>query len=144
MNVNKNMIRRLGILALVAAAVVLLVGCSTESDGVSITDRINQLASDLNNNYSQVYLNWHPESNTRQIAADPDTLNTEFPPDESGTYTITNIVVDGSNATATFNSERTFLDDAATFQMLQDGDDWFIDSLTVGNNVSLNSILGRP
>ena len=140
MNVNKKLLRRAVVFVVVAAAVVLLVGCPTDSDGVSVTDRINQLASDLNDNYSQVYLNWHPDSNTRQAAANPATLETTFPSNESGTYEITNIVVSGSGATATFNSNPTFNDAIATFTMQQSGDNWFIASLTVGGSVLLNSI----
>ena len=141
MNVNKKLLRRFGILAVVAAAVVLLVGCPTDSDdNVSVSDRIGRLESDLNNNYSQVYLNWHPDSTTRQAAANPQTLEATFPFSDSGSYAVSNIVVDGSNATATLRSNVLYGSGTAlVFTMQQSGDDWFIATLTI-NALTLNSI----
>ncbi|MFW5827656.1 MAG: hypothetical protein ACOCU4_06175, partial [Alkalispirochaeta sp.] len=69
--------------ASVLAAILVLSGCPMEEEGVSIEDRINNLVSDLNNNYSQVYLNWHPDTTTRQAAANPDTLESKFPSTET-------------------------------------------------------------
>ncbi len=134
--------------AATVAIIVLLVGCptDTEEDPVSITARVQQLQSDLNGNYTGVYLNWHPDSSTRQLGANPTGFETTFP--ESETYAISSITVvsesgDVGTATAVFTSTPTtaFSNAAADFDMRKSGDDWFIDRLVItANSVDLANI----
>lgn len=131
-----RMIARTIVAVATVGLVIGLVGCPTDEDGaVSITDRINQLESDLNGDYDNVYLNWHPDSTTRLAGANPTALETAFPSDE--TYEITSITVvsesgDTGTATAVFNSDTSYVDDVGYFDMQKDGDDWYISELTVG------------
>lgn len=119
------------------AGLVLFTGC--ELLGVTIENRIETLESDLNSNYSNVYKNWYSDTNTYQAGANPTVFTTMFPSSE--TYTISNISVSGSSATATLNSSVTHNDTTMSFQMEQDGFDWYISSLSLsGYSTTLNSI----
>lgn len=126
--------------ASVMAAILVLSGCPMEEEGVSIEDRINNLVSDLNNNYSQVYLNWHPDTTTRQAAANPDTLESKFPSTE--TYEVSNISVTNESqgtASAVIDSTTSFNNETASFVMEKDGDDWFIETMNF-DGISLSEI----
>lgn len=123
----------------VLAVILVLSGCPMEEEGVTIEDRVNNLVSDLNSNYSQVYLNWHPDTTTRQAAADQSTLESKFPSSE--TYEVSSISANESQGTATavINSTSLYTDETASFTMKKDGDDWFIDTLNF-DGISLSTI----
>lgn len=125
----------------IIATLLMLSGCPflEEEDTVSIAERVQFFVQDLNGNYNQVYLNWHPDTTTRQAAANPTTLQTRFPSSE--VYTVSGISANEAlgTATATIDSDVTFNNANASFRMKKDGDNWFIDSLTV-SGVTLNSV----
>jgi hypothetical protein len=118
----------------VLLTVLVLAGCPLdEEETVSITQRVQNFVSDLNTNYDNVYLNWHPDTTTRQAAANPATLESGFPSSEI--YTVSNISADESagTATATITSNVTYGDSngSASFTMRKDGESWFINSLRI-------------
>lgn len=125
---------RLLIGAATAVMVLGLAGCPLMEESISITARIDQLESDLNNDWNNVYTNWHPDSTTRQAAANSSALSTAFPESESGSYSFSNVSEGSSSATATLTSSTTYAGGRdVSFTMQQDGDDWFISSMDTGD-----------
>jgi hypothetical protein len=134
--------------AIAAAAILLgvlvLAGCPLdEEETVSVAQRVNLFVADLNGNYANVYLNWHPDTTTRQAAANPSTLETRFPSSDSGSYEVTDIVADEAAGTATAlitsNVALGEQNGSASFTMRKDGDNWLIRSLTIAG-VTLSSV----
>jgi hypothetical protein len=139
---NRVLFKTIVALAVTGIALVFT-GCpmDDDDDGVSMSGRVNQLETDLNRNYNNVYLNWHPDTTTRQAAANPDTLETEFPSSESGSYEFTDVSTnsDTNSGTAVLNSQTKYNDRSVTFSFKKDGDDWMILSLS-GTDTTLSAI----
>lgn len=139
--VDHLLIKAIVVLAL-AGIVLALTGCPMDDDdGVSMSGRVSRLQSDLNGNYNNVYLNWHPDTTTRQAAANPAALETEFPSGESGSYAFTDVSTnsDTRSGTAVLNSQTKYNDRSVTFSFKKDGDDWMILSLS-GIDTTLSAI----
>lgn len=133
---------KIGGIVLAGLVVLFLTGCPVEEDdSVSMRDRVSRLETDLNQNYDNVYKNWHPDTTTRQAAANPDTLESEFPSSESGSYAFSSVDIDNDarTGTALLNSDITYNDEGVSFEFKKDGDDWMILSLS-GTGVTLNTV----
>ena len=137
---NKRSVRVTLLVATMALAVLLVAGCDLFGEAVTIEGRIQQLESDLNNNYSRVYTNWHPETTTRQAAVNPDALNTFFPPGEAGSYRFSNIAPGSASATAKLTSTATHDNRDVSFTMKEDAGVWYILSLSASGLPTLSSV----
>ncbi len=129
-----KMLRR-AVFALICVAVVIMVtSCKDDMETTSITERIAQLQSDLNNNRAAAFENVHPDASDFAASRTPAYWNTIFP---GGPYTLTITSISGSVAFVT--SSPDFSGNAScTFNMKEDGEDnWKIISADIPNGGSL-------
>lgn len=116
---------------LVAAAFLLVSGCMIP--GMTAADRLDQFYSDINNNPTNAYTNFHPTTSFRQQAALPDALLAYFP--AGSTYSVisqtTNaITVTHNDGTVNYTATFTFQIDTGSAA----SDDFYIFAIGIDGN----------
>lgn len=107
-----------------ATVLVITVGCALD-DPVSISDRVSRFTSDLENkNYGEMRRHIHPDVPERNL------LNSEYWDSVfgDGPFSAGSPSGSGSNRTVVVNDAGT--DKDLVFGMQQDGDDWYIGTLS--------------
>jgi len=116
----------------VLAAVLVLVGCPTDEETkVTVAQRIDQFENDINNGGAAAGQNFHPTTEGRAGAQAASFWQPFFPTDGGTTYTIGPPTGGTNNVYETTISGGSYVgDDVLTFEMLEDGEDfWMILSL---------------
>jgi ABC-type Fe3+-hydroxamate transport system substrate-binding protein len=137
--------KRIALILCCAVVAMLFVACEDELETTSISERIDQLESDLNNDRLSAYQNLHPDNNDRNLGARTEAYwNNVFP---GGPYTLTITSTVGS--TVTTSVSPTTVASSAEFVMKEDGEDnWKI--LTIdfpigdGLDVQMERVLEFP
>lgn len=128
------------ILLLMIAAVVsvFLLGCEDDIVKTSKTERVQQFASDLNNDRSSAYQNIHPDAASRDLYKDPDEWDAAgF---DEGPYSFPISTQDGNDLTGNVDAPNDvgFDGEPFRFTMKEDGEDnWKILRLEIPDGGSV-------
>lgn len=111
--------KRIPLIICCAIVAMLFLSCEEELETTSISERIDQFESDLNNDRLSAYQNLHPDNNDRDTGARTQAYwDNQFP---GGPYTINITGTVGS--TVTTSVTPTTVASSAEFVMKEDGDD---------------------
>jgi hypothetical protein len=129
-----KMLRRLVVLLMSVAVMVLVSSCEEDMETTSISERIAQLESDLNNNRAAAFENVHPDASDFGASRTPAYWDAIFP---GGPYTLTISSISGDVAFVTSSPDFSG-NGSCTFNMKEDGEDnWKIISADIPNGGSL-------
>ncbi len=137
---RKDTFRWLLLAAIIAAIVLLFVGCPLdEDDSVSISSRISMFMNDINGgNYGNLWRHMHPDSNAYETDRQAGVWEDRFPP-EDRPITLGTLNISGSTATATITdaNNNLYSGQDVIFTMKEDGKDvWKI--LSIGTPVNVD------
>ena len=119
MRLNKTIL----LLTIAAVVSVFLVGCEDDLIKTSKTERVQQFASDLNNDRSSAYQNIHPDASSRDLYKNPSQWdNAGF---DAGPYSFPISTQSGNDLTGTVDAPNDLGFDGESFRftMKEDGED---------------------